>query len=107
MPRVKHCLNSDNQHYGWRFDCPGCGRCHVIPTEGGHGKDPHHNWTFNNNVDRPTFQPSLRVSWTEGEQQVKHVCHSIITDGRIQFCADCTHKLAGQTVDLPEIHLLP
>jgi hypothetical protein len=30
------------------------------------------------------------------------VCHSFVTDGRIQFLGDCTHALAGQTVDLPE-----
>jgi hypothetical protein len=31
------------------------------------------------------------------------VCHYIITAGRIQFCADSTHALAGQTIDLPDI----
>ena len=30
-------------------------------------------------------------------------CHSFVTDGRIQFLSDCTHALAGQTVDLPDI----
>lgn len=32
-----------------------------------------------------------------------HVCHSFIRDGRIEFLSDCTHALAGQTVDLPDI----
>lgn len=31
------------------------------------------------------------------------VCHSFVRDGRIQFLADCTHAMAGQTVDLPEV----
>ena len=31
------------------------------------------------------------------------VCHTFVTDGRIQFLSDCTHALAGQTVDLPDI----
>ena len=31
------------------------------------------------------------------------VCHSFVTDGRIQFLNDCTHALAGQTVDLPDM----
>ena len=31
------------------------------------------------------------------------VCHSFVTDGRIQFLADSNHALAGQTVDLPEV----
>ena len=30
------------------------------------------------------------------------VCHSFVTNGRIQYLGDCTHKLAGQTVDLPD-----
>lgn len=34
------------------------------------------------------------------------VCHSFVRDGRIQFLSDCTHKLANQTVDLPDIDSL-
>jgi hypothetical protein len=30
------------------------------------------------------------------------VCHSFVTDGKIQFLSDCTHALAGQTVALPD-----
>lgn len=33
---------------------------------------------------------------------VPYTCHSFVTDGRIQFLGDCTHSLAGQTVDLPD-----
>jgi hypothetical protein len=29
------------------------------------------------------------------------VCHSSITEGRIQYLGDCTHGLAGKAVDLP------
>jgi hypothetical protein len=101
--KVKHCVNQDGKHYGWSFTCPGCGQYHVIPTDGGHDSDPQHNWSFNDNVDKPTFQPSLKVSWTEGEQQIQRICHSVITDGLIQFCGDCTHALVGKTVELPDI----
>jgi hypothetical protein len=31
------------------------------------------------------------------------VCHSFVTDGKIQYLSDCTHAMAGQTVDLLEI----
>jgi len=41
--------------------------------------------------------PDDPIDWT------CQVCHSFVTDGRIQFLGDCTHNLAGQTVDLPEI----
>lgn len=33
--------------------------------------------------------------------RVGKVCHSFVTDGCIQYLGDCTHRLAGQTVDLP------
>jgi len=33
---------------------------------------------------------------------IPSVCHSFVTDGRIQFLTDCTHALAGQTVDIPD-----
>jgi hypothetical protein len=52
-------------------------------------------------LDKPTFQPSIlaRVERTDGKIMV---CHSFVADGKIQFLGDCTHKLAGQTVDIPE-----
>lgn len=28
-------------------------------------------------------------------------CHAVVTNGRIFFCPDSSHALAGQTVDLP------
>lgn len=48
-------------------------------------------------------------SWSGGWERdsagnpIPFVCHSFVTDGRIQFLSDCTHSLAGQTVDLPEM----
>jgi hypothetical protein len=30
------------------------------------------------------------------------VCHSFVTEGRIEFLSDSTHELAGQTVPIPE-----
>ena len=56
---------------------------------------------FNNNVDKPTFTPSLFVNPNSDRG-----CHSFITDGKIQFLSDCFHELAGQTVDLPEVEEL-
>jgi hypothetical protein len=29
-------------------------------------------------------------------------CHSVITDGHIAYCDDCTHGMASHTVLLPE-----
>ncbi len=82
---------SDNgNHAIW---CPGCESVHVIDKR----------WAFNGDLDKPTFHPSLKVN---GNPKYKHptapLCHSYIVDGEIKFLPDCTHAMAGQTVDLPE-----
>lgn len=98
---------SDGQHV--LFWCPGCEEGHQV-TVG--------TWTWNGRLDLPTFTPSVLIrgnQWPEGEYPEYHktahasvpaggetVCHTFVTDGRIQFLDDCTHTLAGQTVDLPD-----
>lgn len=76
------------------FQCPACGNCH----------GPNHTWGFNGDMDRPTFTPSLLVTSEYGPEDArrKRVCHSFITDGKIQFLSDCTHAMAGQTVEIPD-----
>lgn len=71
---------------------------HTVPFQG------EGAWGFNGNVDAPTLTPSLLLTQgvTPCDRRDKFVCHSFVTDGRIQFLSDCTHSLAGQTVDLPE-----
>ncbi len=91
-------LISENDPDGkYAFKCPGCNRTHHIPTKGPQA------WGFNNSADKPTFTPSL-LSYYEGPGGEKaKVCHSFITDGKIQFLGDCYHDLKNQTIDLPEI----
>lgn len=94
------------------FDCPGCGDTHTIPIAG------EVTWTWNGSLELPTFTPSLRVRsghyaphWKPGDGCwcghdygfTCYECHSVITDGRIAFCADSSHALAGQTVDMPDV----
>lgn len=98
------------------FRCPGCNVAHQV------GVEPPATliWGWNGSGDAPTFTPSVLVRretwvppvtpenikewrekpWPQTKQQ--NVCHSFVTDGRIQFLTDCTHALAGQTVDLPD-----
>ena len=78
------------------FECPGCDLVHGIST----GAGPGPRWGYNGNAEVPTFTPSVlvRYTWSDGPR----ICHSFVTDGRIQFLGDCTHKLAGKTVDLPD-----
>lgn len=91
------------------FFCPGCNEMHVI-TVALHPSP----WGFNGNFDAPTFTPSVLVTGTvpitekqharimSGEHiaPTPHICHSFVTDGKIQFLDDCTHALKGQTVPL-------
>ena len=81
------------------FRCPGCGRAHHV----GVAPPAPLIWGFNGNGDAPTFTPSVFVN-APGKFHHPGVpsCHSFVTDGRIQFLNDCTHALAGQTVDLPD-----
>jgi hypothetical protein len=95
------------------FKCPGCGDTHVVPVP------PHPRaWTFNGSIDKPTLSPSILVRsghhaphWKPGDNCwcgkdygfSCYVCHSFVRDGRIEFCADSTHALAGKTVDLADI----
>lgn len=106
------------------FHCPGCDRTHGVSTDpikpnqvtGG-------RWSWNRSVDAPTFAPSILVNphatvsvdipdGLSGQALVEFLfehrvmtprCHSIVRAGRIEFQPDCTHALAGQTVDLPDI----
>jgi len=59
-------------------------------------------WSFDGNVDRPTFNPSIRIRSFDGDQVVE-CCHYFVRAGRIEFCPDSTHGLAGQKVDMPDI----
>lgn len=84
------------------FYCPGCGFLHALPTEG------EHSWQWNGSLEAPTLTPSILmrapkyVAEPDGNRR-DMVCHSFVTDGRIQFLGDCTHELAGQTVDLADV----
>ena len=85
--------------------CPGCNEVHGIRIEGPSGP----KWAFNNDFERPTFSPSVLNFTTYDDDdnllpngQRRTLCHYFITDGKIQFCADSPHALAGQTVDIPD-----
>jgi len=79
------------------FDCPGCNHSHFINTNPEYGGV----WEFNKDLENPTVSPSLlvRMPWKDE----MNICHSFVTGGNIQFLSDCTHQLAGQTVELPEL----
>jgi hypothetical protein len=112
------------------FRCPGCNENHVVHIAQHPGGHSHPIWGFNGNGDVPTFTPSVLVRtghhvpgwdvrfppgadkscWCTYNAEHSNdpapfecfVCHSFVTDGQIQFLTDCTHALAGKTVELPD-----
>jgi hypothetical protein len=108
MSQASDCLRRTED--GYSFWCPGCGAMHHVRV----GAD---GWTFNGDVARPTFSPSIKVTgkqsihdergeWT-GEYRrgpdgkaLDLCCHSFVENGSIRFLGDCTHALRGQTVEL-------
>jgi hypothetical protein len=98
------------------FYCSGCKEYHTIHV----GRTEHPVWNFNGNYEKPTFSPSVLIRsghYVPGYENdcwckynTEHPdkpapfkcsrCHSFVTDGKIQYLSDCTHELAGQTVEL-------
>ncbi|MDD1981335.1 MULTISPECIES: DUF6527 family protein [Pseudomonas] len=92
---IGRCLGRADDGSLWFF-CRGCNLPHSLNV--GPGTGPR--WGYNGNAESPTFTPSVLSRYRMADKEV--VCHSFVTDGRIQYLGDCTHKLAGQTVDLPD-----
>lgn len=70
------------------FWCEGCQEVHAF----------NNTWTFNGDQLNPTVSPSLLV--TAGKSRPEYRCHSFIRDGKIEYLSDCSHNLAGKTIDL-------
>lgn len=100
--KFKRVTHDDGSMYGVRWECPGCGDPHVVPTTG------DRPWGFNGDFERPTLTPSILVHPhgilnEDGSVGQSPLCHTFIRDGRIEFLSDCTHALAGQTVELEDV----
>jgi hypothetical protein len=93
--KLHETVNRDGSHYSWLFFCPGCDSIHQCDTR----------WSYNGDPAHPTFRNSVLV---HAEPSIgRPLCHSYVTDGRIQYLGDCTHALAGKTVDLPDWDTCP
>ena len=90
---------------GWMIKCRTC-QWHEFPLNG----KPGASWTFNGDFINPTFTPSMNeaVNWPTSPhynpEMAKYTrrCHFIITDGKINYCGDCTHELKNQSFELEE-----
>lgn len=97
MNKINETSNVPGEFIFW---CEGCKCHHLVWTK------PHNNgsavWGFNGSLEKPTFTPSILVRWPEGENRVMKVCHSFIREGKIEYLSDCTHELAGKTIELSD-----
>jgi hypothetical protein len=93
IPRVKLGEYASGTGRPVFFTCPGCSDFHQITI------DTPEGWSWNEDLVLPTFLPSVLVRWNMAGQEFR--CHSFVQGGRIEFLTDCTHALAGSTVDLP------
>lgn len=100
----------DGPTTGYAFWCPGCKEHHSFRTQGLSQSDADERpyllnrdgsfppvWGFDGNMELPTFEPSLLYA-------TKHPrCHLFVQAGKIVYCSDCEHELAGQTVDMEDL----
>jgi hypothetical protein len=88
-------LDKKDGNADYLFHCKACGYSHGVWVT---SKSPYTGaqWSFNGNMEKPTFSPSLNINAT-------YKCHSFITDGKIQYLNDCTHSMAGLTLEMDDI----
>ena len=119
--------DTNSQPAGYQFWCPGCNEHHMVSIrlwrDGGNPV-----WEFKGDLERPTFEPSVlhrtghfaddrgdkHPCWCTYEQRLGKPspykcqrCHSYVEAGKIRFLADCSHKLAGQIVDMVPVDEWP
>jgi hypothetical protein len=75
--------------------CLGCDGAHGVPVRG------DRKWEWNGSLGNATLTPSVLVNRDRANPNA-HICHCFVREGKIEFLADCTHHLAGQTVDMGE-----
>ena len=97
--KVSKVYNSRNDLVGYSFECLRCKCSHLyyVSHKGHQGA----TWKFNGDIEKPSFTPSLLVN----AARLPHTprCHLFVTDGFIRYLADCTHDLAGQTIEMQPI----
>ena len=88
--KIRRASFKDGSFSHWLYFCPACEAPHQLDKR----------WTFNGDMDKPTFRNSVLVHPVPAAGIPK--CHSYITDGVIAYLADCTHAMAGKSVPIPE-----
>ena len=78
----------DNSCDRYEMPCPGCGFSHTITNK---------IWTLTWKDGKPTLSPSVLSKWGRNKE---NICHIFVRGGKIQYLTDCTHELAGKTIDM-------
>lgn len=95
MAKFSELIVPKDKLVGYVYYCPGCECDHAVYT-----KETDWNkviWEFDGNLESPTVSPSIHIQMAKN-----HCCHLFIRNGKIEFLSDCTHKLAGKTVDMED-----
>ncbi len=87
------------------FNCPGCGRTHVVRVVANDWSINHNQFVtaFDGNMESPTIADEMSFP-AEGDNPF---CHVRVTNGEIEYFGDCDHDLADTTVvmkDIDEYH---
>ncbi len=108
--KVTKVTSQEGKRVGWTFFCPGCSAYHMYYTEPWtktwkNPPEPGGVWTFNGDVEAPTFTPSLLIFEHKRPDGTIHQprCHLFVTNGQIRYCGDSNHELKGKTVDMIEV----
>lgn len=56
-------------------------------------------WTFNGDYEKPTFYPSMKINYGKCGGNKDIITHCFVREGKILYLSDCTHKMAGKTVE--------
>lgn len=84
---------------GYVFWCPACKEYHRITD----------SWYIRYDHEFITVRPSIRVKcdgYWSGREFKSLNCHLFITNSRLEYLSDCTHEMAGMTVDMVDIDSL-
>jgi hypothetical protein len=110
---LRHCIDGQQEYDMLWFWCPACDEYHAVKVN-----NPNdYSWGWNGSEESPTITPSILVRGTKpitddeaerimrGEhiEPMPTVCHSFVADGKIQYLSDCSHFMAGETVELPNM----
>lgn len=106
MPKLEPVTNEAGEVIGYVFRCLGCGEIHQVAVQP-HENENGESWTFNGDLEKPTFNPSIVNRWESQPSTTKlpKRCHLYIVNGNILYLFDCTHDKAGEVVEIPEIEM--